>query len=93
MTTIKLQPIVGNFAENKDKAREIRLTMVTPALEGGESVILDFQDVNSVTQSFCHALLSELIRNYGIDLLDRVSFANCTDEVKSIIETVIDYMQ
>ena len=30
---IKLLPLVGSFAENKDRAREIRLTKIIPALE------------------------------------------------------------
>ncbi len=93
MKTIELLPQVGSFAENKDTAREIRLNQITPILESGEDLVLDFRGVDSLTQSFCHALLSQLIRNYGIDVLDRISFLNCTEEVKVIIEIVIDYMQ
>lgn len=93
MNIIKLKPIVGTFGENKDKARDIRLSLITPILESGEDITLDFEGVDSITQSFCHALLSELIRNYGIDVLDRISFANCSDTVSRIIEIVVDYMQ
>jgi STAS-like domain of unknown function (DUF4325) len=93
MKTIELYPLVGSFAENKDTARDIRLKQITPILESGEDVTLDFKGVDSLTQSFCHALLSQLIRNYGVDVLDRISFKNCTEEVKGIIEIVIDYMQ
>jgi hypothetical protein len=93
MISIKMHPLVGSFAENKDKARDIRINEITPILERGENLIIDFQEVDSITQSFCHALLSELIRNYGINLLDRISFANCSDEVKGIITIVVEYMQ
>ena len=93
MKIIEIYPIAGSFAEDKDKAKNIRLELITPILEGGEDLVLDFENVESLTQSFCHALLSELIRNYGVNVLDRISFKNCSDETKSIMEIVIDYMQ
>jgi hypothetical protein len=93
MNKIKLFPIVGVFAENKDKARDIRINEIIPVLEKGEDIILDFEKVDSITQSFAHALISDLIRNYGIDVLDRVSFANCNETVSKIIEIVVEYMQ
>ncbi len=93
MKKILLFPLAGSFAEDKDKARDIRISMITPILESGENLILDFENVESITQSFCHALLSELIRNFGIDVLDRITFANCSETVSKIIEIVVDYMQ
>lgn len=93
MITIELFPLVGSFAENKDKARDIRIKNIIPILEKGDDLILDFKNIESVTQSFMHALISDLIRNYGIDILDRVNFANCNDTVKKVIEIVVDYMQ
>ena len=62
-------------------------------MQKGQDLILDFEKIDSITQSFAHALISDLIRNYGIDVLDRVSFANCNKSVTKIIEIVTDYMQ
>lgn len=93
MKEINIGQQVGSFGENKDIARDIRLKQIVPILQSGEDVVLDFAGVISITQSFCHALLSDLIRNYGIDVLDRISFANCTEETKVVIEIVTDYMQ
>ena len=93
MNNIELFPIIGSFGENKDKARDIRITQITPVLDMGENITLDFKGVESITQSFGHALISELIRKYGIDVLDRISFANCSSTVSKIIEIVVDYMQ
>ncbi len=93
MITIKLKPIVGSFAENKDKARELRTKRIGPALKKGKNVELDFEGVNSATQSFIHALISQLIRQYGIDVLDNIHFKNCNSTVQKIIEIVADYMQ
>ena len=84
---------VGSFAENKDVAREIRLRQILPALREKKKVILDFSGVTSTTQSFVHALISELIRDFGPDVLDRITFKACNDTVKSLVLIVIEYMQ
>ena len=91
--TILLFKKVGNFAENKDAARDIRRDKIIPALESDKEVILDFKDVESTTQSFIHALISELIRKYSGNVLDRVLFKNCNETVRKIINIVVDYMQ
>ena len=93
MMEIKLYDKAGNFAENKDIAKEIRVKQIFPALEKGEEVVLDFGMVDSATQSFVHALISEVIRRYGFDAVDKLLFKNCNETVKKIIEIVIDYMQ
>ena len=93
MIKIELMPVVGNFAENKDLARNIRIKKIIPALEKGEEVTLDFKDIDSATQSFVHALISDLIRRYGAEVLDKIYFKNCNETVKKIIQIVVEYMQ
>lgn len=93
MTTIKLKPIVGSFAENKDRAKSIRVKQIAPALKKGEDIELDFDGIDSATQSFVHALISQLIRQRGADVLEKIYFKNCNNTVQKIIEIVTDYMQ
>lgn len=93
MIEIRLLPKVGGFAENKDVAREIRMSEIIPALEDKQDVVLDFAGVESTTQSFVHALISDLIRKYGSEVLDIVLFKNCNENVRKIIRIVVDYMQ
>ena len=93
MISIKLFDFVGAFAENKDQAQTLRNDQIIPALNRGEEVILDFEKIDAATQSFVHALISDLFRNYGNDILDRLSFKNCNETVQKIIEIVVDYMQ
>ena len=93
MTTIVLHPRAGSFAENKDTAQDIRRDEIVPALDRGEEVTLDFDGVDSATQSFVHALISDLIRKYGNDVLDRMYFKSCNETVQKIINIVVDYMQ
>ncbi|HLC77264.1 MAG TPA: STAS-like domain-containing protein [archaeon] len=93
MKEIKILPKTGKFAEDKDAARNIRLSEIIPALEKEDIVILDFQGVDSATQSFIHALISDIIRKNGTDILERLIFKNCNSTVKKIISIVVDYMQ
>jgi len=39
MKTLKIFPYVGNFAENKDKARDIRIQEIIPVLGKGDDLI------------------------------------------------------
>ena len=91
--TIRMMESVGSFAENKDLAQKIRREEILPALRRKQSVTLDFANVSSTTQSFIHALISEVIRENGIGVLDRILFKSCNDNVKNIVSIVTDYMQ
>jgi len=93
MKTISIFDRAGAFAENKDIARDIRVNEILPALDAGEEVVLDFEKVEAATQSFVHALISDVIRKFGSDALDRLSFKACSPVVKKLIGIVVDYMQ
>ena len=93
MKIIKLLPKTGVFAENKDIARDIRIKDITPVLEKNEEISLDFEGVESATQSFIHALISGSIRDFGNEILDNIYFKNCNKSVQEIINIVVDYMQ
>jgi hypothetical protein len=83
----------NTFAENKDIAKNLRIKKIIPALENNEIVILDFKNVDSATQSFIHALISDILRKYGEDILDKLLFKNCTITIQKIITIVVEYMQ
>jgi hypothetical protein len=89
---IHLYRIVGKFAEDKDKAKKIRGEILWPHVKSGQKVIIDFAKVEDATQSFIHALLSELIRETRGEALDLIYFKNCNETVKKIINIVVDYM-
>lgn len=93
MKRIALFPKVGVFAENKDVAKDIRIREIIPAIEKNEDVILDFEKVSGATQSFIHALISDVVRKYGSDVLEHINFKSCNNTVKKIIGIVVDYMQ
>lgn len=93
MKTIYLKELVGDFAENKDIARDIRINTLTPIISRGEKVTVDFSNVSGATQSFIHALISELFRVYGNGILSLISFKNCNSTIQKVITIVTEYMQ
>ena len=93
MKNIPIFKHAGAFAENKDVAKEIRIQEIIPALDKNEEVVLDFEKVDAATQSFIHALISDILRKYGNDALDRIAFKSCNEKVQKIIGIVVDYMQ
>lgn len=93
MKAIKILDYTGDFAENKDSARKIRIDFIDPLIERGENITLNFNGITSATQSFIHALISQTIRKYGVGSLELIHFKDCNDRVKTIIEIVIEYVQ
>lgn len=89
---INMRKLVGVFAEDKDKARDLRQDILQQKIKTGEEIILDFDGVEDATQSFVHALLSELIRDTQGEALDRIYFKNCNETVRKMINIVVDYM-
>jgi hypothetical protein len=93
ITTIHIYNHVGSFAEDKDKAEILRQEILWPQIKIGKTVKIDFAQVEDITQSFIHTLLSELIRDTQGEVLDLIYFKNCNETVQKIINMVIDYMQ
>ncbi len=89
---MKVVDKTGTFAGDKDAAAEIREQYILPRLRKGLDVDLDFSQVDLATQSFIHALIAFVIRDVA-DSLDRISFRNCSANVQSIIEIVVEYAQ
>ncbi len=88
---IKISGVTGDFAEDKDAAARVRKTKIVPALKRRERVVLDFTGVSLATQSFIHALISDVLRSYGQPVLQSIEFKGCVTGIRGIIETVVQY--
>lgn len=84
---------IGSFAGNKDVARDIRTKIIIPTLEKNEGVVLDFEKVDGATQSFIHALISDVMRKFGTEVLEKISFKSCNENIQAMITIVTEYMQ
>ena len=81
----------GYFAEDKDAAALVRTRDLMPVLARNESVTIDFSGVRLTTQSFVHALISEVLRAHGEGVLALMTFKGCSKLVRGIVETVVQY--
>jgi hypothetical protein len=88
---ITLPAGIDGFAEDKDEARNIRINDLLPALDRGESVVIDFGNIRYATQSYVHALIGEALRKHGEPVLDLIEFKNCSPQLRSLVELVVDY--
>jgi len=89
MTTVQVNA-VGVHAGSRDRAVCMR-DDIRSALRAGDSVRIDFEGVESVTQSFADELFGRSIREFGTEALRRIVFSNCTDGVRHVIAVVIHY--
>lgn len=89
---ININDCCGSFAENKDIARDLRNKLIMKTINNSNDIItIDFKDVDSSTQSFIHALISDIFQRHGDVAIDRLEFKNCNKAIKSLITTVINY--
>ena len=91
MTTVRLMAEATAFAEDKDVAARIREGCLRPEVAAGREVVIDFTGVRLTTQSFIHALISDVLRRQGENVLDLVTFKGCNREVRGVIKTVVQY--
>ena len=88
-----MRAYVGDFAENKDIAKKLRIEKIMPALSKQNEVVLDFVGVTGATQSFIHALISDPIRELQDIAFDKLFYKNTNDDIREIISIVYRYMQ
>ena len=88
---IAIREIATDFAEDKDAAAVIRDERIRPELRKRGKVVLDFTGVTLTTQSFIHALISDILRTEGEPVLAQLEFKGCAPGIRGIIETVVQY--
>ena len=86
-TQIPLSPIAhGHLAGTRASAMPLR-EQAELALARGSEVAFDFAGIE-VTQSFVDELIGALILRQGPDVLEKLVFKSCSDDVRAIIEFV-----
>lgn len=90
---IHMRSYIGDFAENKDIAKKIRIEQIMPALSQRDEIEIDFDGVNGSTQSFIHALISDPIREFRDTAFDNLAYKNANDDIQAVISVVYRYMQ
>jgi hypothetical protein len=87
MKLIKLSDYFSEFCSNGEKSNEFLINIVIPELEKNEKVCFDFQGIRNMNSSFSNALFSNLIRKLDREIIKRITFSNCEENIKLLIST------
>ncbi|HQU99312.1 MAG TPA: STAS-like domain-containing protein [Nitrosomonas sp.] len=82
-----IQYASGQMIGARESAIPLR-TQLDDAIVSGADIIFDFARIE-VTQSFIDELIGSLILRFGPNILDKLVFKSCSDNVRAIIEFVV----
>lgn len=81
---------VAEFEEDVDAAARNRDAIVSPALQGGKMVVMDFKGIKAATQSFAHACMYKVLRDRP-EVRYALSIAGCSNATREAIRAVAAY--
>ncbi len=81
------QYVSGCLVSSRMAAAPVREELEITLAQVGAEVVLDFSGI-SATQSFVDELVGVLVLRHGPDILSRIVFKGCSDDVRAIIEFV-----
>jgi hypothetical protein len=80
----------GRYAEDKQLAIKLRDEKLLPAIEGGASITVDFEEVISAPHSLLNALLATPIQRLGITAYKRIKVINARTEIRETVDFIMD---
>jgi hypothetical protein len=89
-TVFPMKERFGSFLADGTVANAFRFTEVELAVSRGEHVVLDFEGVTNMTDSFGNALIGTLIQNHPELLQGGLEFKNCSPLIRSLVAMAID---
>lgn len=83
-----LEHTQAQFLGSRFRARELREELGN-LLTHADEVVLDFTGMKSTTQSFIDELVGVLVLQHGPDIVQRLVFKGCADDIKEILNFVV----
>jgi hypothetical protein len=77
----------GHLVGSRLAAAPLREDLEVALAQQGAEVVLDFSGITA-TQSFVDELVGVLVLRHGPDVLARIIFKGCSDDVRAIVEFV-----
>jgi len=75
------------FHGGRASGQQLRMK-IDESLNASDHVTLDFSGVGVVTQSFIDEAIGVLILEYGPQILNRLGFKHCNEDIKAVIRYV-----
>lgn len=83
-----LEHTQAQFLGSRFRARELR-EQVEKLLARADELVLDFTGMKSATQSFIDELVGVLVLQHGPDIVQKLVFKGCSDDIKEILSFVV----
>uniref|UniRef100_A4XX40 DUF4325 domain-containing protein n=1 Tax=Ectopseudomonas mendocina (strain ymp) TaxID=399739 RepID=A4XX40_ECTM1 len=80
----------GQYAEDKEAAIKFRDKRITPAIDSGKKIVLDFDNVISAPHSFLSALIASPTKRLGMTTYKIIKITNATAEIRETIDFIFD---
>lgn len=87
---IEMMREFGTFCADGERAAQFRLERIDPFITGLDLLIFDFRGVYGMNSSFCNALIANLLSHGPEDLLSKIKFKNCRENVRLLLESAIE---
>ncbi len=80
----------GKYAEDKESAIKYRDNYITPSLNQGKSLHIDFSNVLAAPHSFLSALLATPIHNLGMSAYKKIKITNAPPDIRETIDYILN---
>ncbi len=89
--TFKMREIFGSFLADGEAANAFRFSQIESLLGQGRVVVLDFEGVTNMTDSFANACFANLALDHPDAFDSRVIFRNCSSVVQAFLRAAIAF--
>ena len=90
---LTLSETFGSFAANGTIGDLFRTDEIEPHWDTYSTIILDFQGISSMTDSFANAFIGNMAELHPEDFKTKLRFKNCSPLVKSFIKSALQFAQ
>lgn len=87
---IVVEHFFGRYAEDKEAAIGYRDRHILPALARGDSLLIDFKNVQASPHSFLSALLATPVKRLGMEAYKKIKVVNAAQDIRETIDFIMD---
>ena len=88
-TIFHLNQHFGSFLANGSNGDEFRRQHIEPLWNKATEVVIDFSEIESMTDSFANAFIGNIVNAHPQDFREKLRFTNCNSLVKSFIKAAL----
>ncbi|MDM8559556.1 ATP-binding protein [Candidatus Parabeggiatoa sp. HSG14] len=87
---LSIENYFGRYAEDKEAALKYRDKKLIPAVNKGQPLLIDFDNVISAPHSFLSGLLATPIKLLGLKAYKKIKIVNAAPEIRETVDYILD---